>query len=70
MPILYEFEGWLNHMSVTNPISSQNSKELDIVKVAIELGIDQERLLAYVYQNYEALKPSVEVESGTQIDPV
>ncbi|BFT70422.1 hypothetical protein [Paenibacillus sp. P36] len=30
------------------------SYELDIVKVANSLGIDQDRLLAYVYSNMEA----------------
>ncbi|WNR43275.1 hypothetical protein [Paenibacillus roseipurpureus] len=55
-------------MSVMNPISGQISKELDIVKVANELGIDHERLLAYVYQRYEAVKPSDESESASVVD--
>ncbi|SDN19045.1 hypothetical protein SAMN04487897_10277 [Paenibacillus sp. yr247] len=32
------------------------SYELDIVKVASSLGIDQDRLLAYVYSNMEPNK--------------
>ncbi|UKS24195.1 hypothetical protein LOZ80_21470 [Paenibacillus sp. HWE-109] len=43
-------------MSVnSNPIP-HISCELDIVKVAYSLGIDQDRLLAYVYSNVQATK--------------
>ena len=40
-----------------------NIYELDIVKVASSLGIDQDRLLAYVYTKWEPIKCSDEKDS-------
>jgi hypothetical protein len=42
-------------MSVTNQ-TSKHSYELDILKVANSLGIDQKRLLAFVYANGDQKK--------------
>ncbi|MGO4272900.1 hypothetical protein AB4Z22_24190 [Paenibacillus sp. TAF58] len=43
-------------MSVKSNQIPSISYELDIVKVASSLGIDQDRLLAYVYANSDSKK--------------
>jgi hypothetical protein len=47
-------------MSVKSNQISGIFYELDIIKVACSLGIDQDRLLAYVYSNTETNKRSDE----------
>lgn len=56
-------------MSVNSPKSSKIICELDIVKVAEALGIDQDRLLAYVYSRSEAIHAYVETEPVSPSDP-
>lgn len=55
-------------MSVNIAKSSNFFRELDIVKVARELGIDQERLLAYIYARPETIKPSDGMETVSPTD--
>jgi hypothetical protein len=56
-------------MSVNSQKSSKIIHELDIVKVAEALGLDQDRLLAYVYSRPEAIHAYVETEPVSTSDP-
>lgn len=56
-------------MSVNSPESKKMIQELDIVKVALALGIDQDRLIAYVYSRPEAIHAYVEIEPVSPSDP-
>ncbi|CAN7658394.1 hypothetical protein LJR153_005110 [Paenibacillus sp. LjRoot153] len=56
-------------MSVNSPKSSKIIHELDIVKVAEALGLDQARLLAYVYDRLEAIHAYVLDEPAAASDP-
>ena len=56
-------------MSVNSPKSSKIMHELDIVKVAEALGLDQARLLAYVYSRPEAIPAYAASESMSPSDP-
>ncbi|WP_157256942.1 hypothetical protein [Paenibacillus sp. Soil750] len=55
-------------MSVNSPKSSKIIYELDIVKVAEALGLDQARLLAYVYNRSEAIHAYVLDEPAAPSD--
>ncbi|MGG1518552.1 hypothetical protein ABE504_24245 [Paenibacillus oryzisoli] len=48
-------------MSVNKPFS-QKYCELDILEIARALGIDQERLLSYVYAKPETINASVDTD--------
>jgi hypothetical protein len=56
-------------MSVNSPKSSKIIHELDIVKIAEALGLDQARLLAYVYNRPEAIHAYVLDEPAAPSDP-
>ena len=55
-------------MSVNSAKISPISYELDIVKVAQALGIDQERLFAHVYSRTEDVKTMEETNASTTLD--
>ncbi|MDR6553311.1 hypothetical protein [Paenibacillus qinlingensis] len=56
-------------MSVNSPKSSKKIQELDIVEVAKALGIDQARLLAYVYNRQEASHDHIRVVPVSSSEP-
>ncbi|WP_167357158.1 hypothetical protein [Paenibacillus pectinilyticus] len=56
-------------MSVNSPKFNHISYELDIVKVAKALGIDHERLIAYVYAQSDDAKTQAETEASSSSDP-
>ncbi|WP_157264563.1 hypothetical protein [Paenibacillus oryzisoli] len=55
-------------MSVNSAKLSKITHELDIVKVAEALGLDQARLLAYVYNRSEAIQAFLLDEPATPSD--
>ncbi|WP_171633945.1 hypothetical protein [Paenibacillus plantarum] len=56
-------------MSVNSAKLSKIIHELDIVKVAEALGLDQARLLAYVFNRPEAIHVYVLDEPASPSDP-